>query len=179
MLKTIFKSGLAAFAATALLCAPDHASAALTPVDVQSAVVTPEGARQADHLAQAVRHAVGVAAPTAVAVGAETLWFSMPDVALQSPQSIKLRASSDLALWHLVATVHAQQQNKAFDVLDAGTKTVWKLEHDNVSAVPLPGVLWLFVMGLLGIAGTRLQGKAGAGRERQAAQPMGLAPAVA
>ncbi|MBT9526037.1 MAG: hypothetical protein IV105_12330 [Rhizobacter sp.] len=173
MLNTTLKSGLAAVAAAAVLCAPVHATAALASVDMSGDATTP------DYLAQAMRHALATTPLAAPTLADQATWFALPAVAMRSPQSVKLRASSDLALWHLVATVHAQQQNKAFDLVDAGTKTVWKLEHDNVSAVPLPGVLWLFVMGLLGIAGTRLKGKAEAGRVRTAAQPFGMAPAAA
>lgn len=173
MLNTTLKRGLFAAATVAALCAPFHASAALTSVDASS------GSVAADHLAEAMRHTLATTPPAAPAIADEASWFALPDAAMQSPQSVKLRASSDLALWHLVATVHAQQQNKAFDLVDAGTKTVWKLEHDQVSAVPLPGVVWLFVMGLLGIAGTRLKGQAQTGRESESAPPFGMAPAGA
>ena len=173
MLNTTLKGGLVAVATVAALCAPVHATAALASVDVSSATATP------DYLAQAMRHALGTTPLATPTLADQATWFALPAAAMRSPQSVKLRASSDLALWHLVATVHAQQQNKAFDLVDAGTKTVWKLEHDNVSAVPLPGVLWLFVMGLLGIAGTRLKGKTEAGRVRPPAQPFGLSPAAA
>ncbi len=180
MLNTSLKTGLAAVAAATLLCAPLHASAALAPVDVSNtATAQADNARQIDHLAQAMRHTLAVTPLAMPSARADESWFALPASAMQSQMSVKLRASSDLALWHLVATVHAQQQNKAFDLVDAGTKTVWKLEHDKVSEVPLPGVVWLFVMGLLGMAGTRLNGKAGAGRERVSTQPFGLTPAAA
>jgi hypothetical protein len=163
MLNIKLKGGLAAVATATLLCTPVQASAALAPVDAPGTTAT------TDYLAQAMRHALATTTPPTLAD--TTTWFALPAAAMRSPLSVKLRASSDLALWHLVATVHAQQQNKTFDLVDAGTKTVWKLEHDNVSAVPLPGVVWLFVMGLLGIAGTRLKGKH--------AKPFGMAPAAA
>ncbi|MBC7995264.1 MAG: hypothetical protein H7Z15_18690 [Rhizobacter sp.] len=162
MLNIKLKDGLAAVAAATLLCASAQASAALAPVDVPGTTAT------TDYLAQAMRHALATNPPV---LADTTSWFALPASAMQSPLSVKLRASSDLALWHLVATVHAQQQNKTFDLVDAGTKTVWKLEYDKVSAVPLPGVVWLFVMGLLGIAGTRLKGKH--------AKPFGMTPAAA
>jgi hypothetical protein len=176
MLNATLKGGLAAVAAVAALCAPFHATAALAPVDVSGAAVAP------DYLAQAMRHTLAIAAPSADLPDLELTGFAPPAMLLQSPGSFKLRASSDLALWQLVATVHAQQQNKVFDLVDAGTKTVWKLEQDQVSAVPVPGVLWLFVMGLLGIAGTRQKGQKGqgqVGRERVAGQPLGMTPAAA
>ncbi len=165
MLNINLKSGLAAVAAATLLCAPVQASAALAPVDVPGTTAT---TATTDYLAQAMRHALAINPPTLADTAS---WFALPASAMQSPLSVKLRASSDLALWHLVATVHAQQQNKTFDLVDAGAKTVWKLEYDKVSAVPLPGVVWLFVMGLLGIAGTRLKGKH--------AKPFGMTSAAA
>ena len=174
MLNTTLKGGLAAVAAVALLCAPFHATAALAPVDESGAAVAP------DYLAQALRETRAIAAPTtADLLDLELTGFAPPAMLMQSPGAFKLRASSDLALWQLVATVHAQQQNKVFDLIDVGTKTVWKLEQDQVSAVPLPGVVWLFVMGLLGIAGTRLKGQGQLGRERAAGQSLGMTPAAA
>lgn len=71
-----------------------------------------------------------------------------------------LRGPSDLALWNLVATVQAQQKAKTFDLVNTSVKTVWEIEKNQVSAVPLPGVVWLFVMAVLGITGTRLRRKA-------------------
>lgn len=68
-----------------------------------------------------------------------------------------LRGASDVALWNLVATVHAQQKAKTFDLVNTGAKTVWEIEKNQVSPVPLPGVVWLFVMAVIGMVGTRVR----------------------
>ncbi len=171
MLTTTLKTGLASAAAAVLLCAPALASAALESAET--------AAPQPRYLAQAVQQTLAATPAALSAMEDETPWFSLPASAMQTPLSVKLRASSDLALWHLVATVHAQQKNKAFDLVEAGAKTVWNLERDKVSAVPLPGVVWLFVMGLLGLAGTRLKGQGDGVRERCELRPFGMAPAAA
>lgn len=169
-LTAALKTRLATAAAALLLCAPTLASAAL-----ESA----EAAAEPRYLAQAVQQTLAATPPVWPAVADETPWFSLPAEAMQSPTTVKLRANSDLALWHLVATVHAQQKNKAFDLMDAGAKTVWNLERDKVSPVPLPGVVWLFVMGLLGLAGTRLKAQGDGARERSEPRSFGMTPAAA
>lgn len=174
MLTTTFKTGLATAAAALLLCAPTLASAALE--SAETAAAQPPQPR---YLAQAVEQTLAATPPVWPGTVDETIWFLLPAAAMQAPLSIKLRASSDLALWHLVATVHAQQKNKAFDLMDAGAKTVWNLERDQVSPVPLPGVVWLFVMGLLGLAGTRLKAQGDGARERSGPRSFGMAPAAA
>lgn len=68
-----------------------------------------------------------------------------------------LRGPSDLALWNLVVTVQAQQKARTFDLVTTSVKTVIEIEKNQVSPVPLPGVVWLFVMAALGIAGTRVR----------------------
>ena len=66
--------------------------------------------------------------------------------------------------------------------MDRGVEFVLSNYTDQPSAVPLPGALWLFVMGLLGLAGTRFTGKrdetAPAGR-REPALPRGGTPVPA
>ncbi|MBL0726178.1 hypothetical protein [Piscinibacter sp. HJYY11] len=73
-----------------------------------------------------------------------------------------LRGASDVALWNLVATVQAQQKAKTFDLVNTSAKTVWEIEKNQVSPVPLPGVVWLFVMAVIGLVGTRMRGAPGA-----------------
>lgn len=151
---TTFKAALAFAAATALLCSPAISSAALAPMDP-------------------VVQAVDLAAPAepVVPLALENDSRQFAQAVLQKPLALKLRGQSDLALWNLVATVHAQQKNNVFDLVDISKKTVWDLEKEKVSAVPLPGVVWLFVMAALGLAGTRLK------RTGQAASPMAMATA--
>ncbi len=92
--------------------------------------------------------------------------------AKRNPLSSNLRGSSDLALWNLVASVRAQQNGNSFDLVDTGLASlqVSALALDPASAVPLPGAAWLFVMGILGLTGTRLTGiKSAAGSVKRAA----------
>ncbi|MBC7955692.1 MAG: hypothetical protein H7Y33_07480 [Cytophagales bacterium] len=156
MFKTL-KAGLATAAAAALLCSPALSFAALTPIDLALPVVD-------------------TAASVAPLLNDdEPRLFTQ--AALKKPLAMKLRGQSDLALWNLVATVQAQQKNNVFDLVDASKKTVWEFEREKVSAVPLPGVVWLFVMAVLGLAGTRVKGVVGTARKPQSAQPFGLATA--
>ena len=80
------------------------------------------------------------------------------------------------------AAAATQREGKHFELVDRGVEFVLSHHTDQPSAVPLPGALWLFVMGLLGLAGTRLTGKrdepATAGR-REPALPLGSSPVPA
>jgi hypothetical protein len=152
---TVLKAGLAKAAAVALLCTPVLSIAALTPIDLAL---------------PAVEQAASVAPPV---IETESRLFSQ--AALKKPLALQLRGQSDLALWNLVATVHAQQKNNVFDLVDASKKTVWEFEREQVSAVPLPGVVWLFVMAVLGLAGTRVKGARSQARELRATPGFGLA----
>jgi len=154
---TTLKAGLAQAAVAALLCAPALSFASLTPVDLALPTAKP----------------VALVAPPMT--DDEPRLFS--PAALKQPLAMKLRGQSDLALWNLVATVHAQQKNNVFDLVDASKKTVWEFEREQVSAVPLPGVVWLFVLAVLGLGGTRVKGGSGRAREQQAARPFELATA--
>jgi hypothetical protein len=72
----------------------------------------------------------------------------------------KLHGNADLLLWNLCAVVRTQQDHHHyFERIEAGA-TTQKLSEDiaKVSAVPLPGALWLFVIGVLGLAGSRITG---------------------
>lgn len=87
----------------------------------------------------------------------------VPAVVVQrNPLSVNLRGSVDLSLWNLVATVHAQQRGDAFELVQASVASLPVLQPnvDPLSAVPLPPAVWLFVMGALGLAGTRITGLA-------------------
>lgn len=95
-----------------------------------------------------------------------------------TPPPAQLRGETDLFLWSLLRLVQAQKEGKHFELVDRGVEFVIS-NSNQPSAVPLPGALWLFVMGLLGLAGTRLTGKrdepATAGR-REPALPLGSSP---
>lgn len=83
--------------------------------------------------------------------------FVQSGPARRNPLSVNLRGESDLALWNLVASVRAQQTGNSFDLIDTGLASL-QLATGPVSPVPLPGAAWLFVMGVLGLTGTRLTG---------------------
>lgn len=71
--------------------------------------------------------------------------------AQRNPLSTNLRGDSDLFLWNLVALVHAQQVNRSFDLVEINL-TAFLPATNVVSQVPLPGALWLFGAGLIGLA---------------------------
>jgi hypothetical protein len=151
---TTLKSGLVAVALMAALCTPALSNAALSP---QSETLAQQ-AQASNHLTHAVE-ALAAAAPLGYPSDDQQASRYAPRWLLEKPLSIELRGPSDLALWNLIATVHAQQKHSAFDLMDVGAFTVREIEREQVSAVPLPGVLWLFVTGLLGLAGTRTRRK--------------------
>jgi hypothetical protein len=73
----------------------------------------------------------------------------------------------DLSLWNLVAAVNAQQRGDSFELAEVRVAAL-PLSQPNVdplSAVPLPPAVWLFVMGVLGLAGTRVTGLSGGARK--------------
>ena len=166
---TTHKAALAVAASTALLCLPTLSIAAWVPADEVATQAQPAS----HYLAQAVAQATAEQALGTRTLYDQTPWFDLTSAEMSEPTTLKLRAHSDLALWNLVATVHAQQKNKLFDLADTSKQAVWELERDHVSAVPLPGVVWLFVMGVLGLAGTRVRGVKGESHRRADALPLG------
>ena len=153
MTKTTFRSTALAGTVALALWAPQVALAGPVSLD--------RDAGTGSHLAAAV-------ALTPQEDSAERSMFAQ--AAMTRQRALPLRGQSDVALWNLVATVHAQQKSRAFDLVDANVKAVWDVERHHVSAVPLPGAIWLFVMGLLGLAGTRIRRKEHAARERGGVQ---------
>lgn len=75
----------------------------------------------------------------------------------------------DLGLWNLLNIVQSQKGGRPFDELE----NHFQYQVDNpanqvtvdpdLSAVPLPATVWLFLMGLLGLAGARVTGINGEG----------------
>lgn len=85
--------------------------------------------------------------------------FVPPSVVLRNPLSVNLRGGADLSLWNLVAAVHAQQRSDSFEWVEASVAAqplIQPTTVDPLSVVPLPPAVWLFVMGVMGLAGTRV-----------------------
>lgn len=81
---------------------------------------------------------------------------------------------ADAALWNLVSAAKSQHSGKPLETLSAGLVTTsTPLVFTPTAApspVPLPGVTWLFVLGVLGLAGSRLTTQQGKGQDKQRPQ---------
>lgn len=165
-MSTRLKSGLAAVAAAALLCLPAAASASLV-----EGVLTKSQARAhegSDFLPQTLQliHLNDTEADVLLAS-----LFGQPGPAWRNAPSFPAHAGSNLTLWNFLTLVHAQHKGQSFDQFEthlAAQQIAHPFEVAAVSAVPLPGAAWLLVMGVLGLAGTRLTGSgpAAAGSKR-------------
>ena len=86
--------------------------------------------------------------------------FIQSGPALDNPFARRLsRGPTDAAMWNLVALLDSQKSAKHFDTVPTGLTTFSAplvLTPSNVSAVPLPSATWMFVLGFLGLAGSRL-----------------------
>ncbi len=164
---TIFKTALSAALAAASLCMPTLSSATMTPIEQAAFALQSEAPASSGSLLKLMAQTLPAEHPEAVSPDRSATASGLPGRFAADAYTGPLRAHSDLALWNLVAAIHAQQKHQSFELVDAGLKTVWEFERDNVSAVPLPGVMWLFIMGLLGLAGTRVTGVGGVARRRE------------
>ena len=195
-----FKPALLALAAAAWLSAPTLAQAEFVPSTAPLQVIAEPGGsagspRQAlDFLTQAIARDAQVMDSGRVPVASAREFDFSGDGAGAGGRASKLgvgqlieppkqlRGDVDLFLWSLLRLVHAQREGKHFELVDRGVEFVLSHHTDQPSAVPLPGALWLFVMGLLGLAGTRFTGTrdepAAAGR-REPALPLGGTPVPA
>ena len=85
--------------------------------------------------------------------------FIQSGPALDNPLAKLSRGPADAAMWNLVALFDSQKSARHFDTVPTGLTTFAAplvLTPSNVSAVPLPGATWMFVLGFLGLAGSRL-----------------------
>ena len=152
------KTGLAAAAAAALFCLPT------TVVHAASSSLAGQSLTQTQIASDFLTQTINQSAATGAAVGAsdddlQVSVFVQSAPARRNPLSENLRGDSDLALWNLVASIRAQQAGNSFDLIDTGLTSLQVASAGGaVSPVPLPGAAWLFVMGVLGLTGTRLTG---------------------
>ena len=181
-----FKPALLALAAAAWLSAPTLAQAEIVPRVTPLQVIAEPGGSPAspmqalDFLTQAIARDAQVSGDGAgvgegISEGGRA--FKLGAGQLIEPPK-QLRGDVDLFLWSLLRLVHAQKEGKHFELVDRGVEFVIS-NSNQPSAVPLPGALWLFVMGLLGLAGTRLTGKrdeAAAATQREPALLLGGSP---
>ncbi len=85
--------------------------------------------------------------------------FIQSGPALDNPLVKLSRGPTDAAMWNLVALFDSQKRARHFDTVPTGLTTFAAplvLTPSAVSAVPLPSATWMFVLGFLGLAGSRL-----------------------
>jgi len=118
-------------------------------------------------------------------VGSDSGGLSIPlKPSVGNPLSRLSQGAADSALWDLVFAARPQDGAKPFEALSAELATTWTpLAFSPVAAPspePLHGVVWLFVLGVLGMAGSRLTTPRGEspgrqGRAQSASTDPGLA----
>jgi hypothetical protein len=177
----LLKTGLAIAAAS---CLPLLASAAMVdnawPASAPVALSQPAPLAALDFLSQLTAReeapALAQAAPMALdAFDDDRRGFRFGVGQLITPPA-RLRGDVDLFLWNLLSIVHAQREGRPFELAERGVAYVLVTQSDQPAPVPLPGALWLFVMGLLGLAGTRLTGGAKQAAGQGARRPEPLLP---
>lgn len=142
------KSVAAACAALALFALPGVCSAEIV-------ITIPDHPKTAsDFLTQVLIESTHVTPEYVTGEGGGVFIQSIP--AEGNPLSHLSRGPSDAAMWNLFALVNSQQHVRHFDVTPTGLTNFQTLTPLQVSSVPLPGATWLFLLVLLGMAGTRL-----------------------
>lgn len=168
-----FKASLLATAAACLLCLPAVASATLVDGPPPLSPAAPMSGQPAlaalDFLTLVLAQNSGGQALAAASDAVDAAASSAADEAQRAfrldrdderARPTHLRGDTDLFLFQLLGIFHSQRHGRHFELADRGVAFVIT-HHDQPSPVPLPGALWLFLMGLLGLAGTRLTGVGG------------------
>lgn len=68
--------------------------------------------------------------------------------------SLSSATPSTVNLWTFITSIRAQQQGDRFSLLETHVSLL-QLAESPAAPVPLPGALWLMVVGLMGMAGVR------------------------
>lgn len=185
-----FKSASLAMAAAALLM-PGVSSAAtigigLTSLDdrppMQASIEPPPSSAteisaaeigKSDFLSWVVRQpsSVTVTPRLALNLPRELPVFVLSDGRPGTAPAAHPRSGIGLSPWNLVAAVHTQQRGDALKLIDVGVVPLPRSQPDSgpLSAVPLPPAMWLFLMGVLGVAGARITRLTPAARAGQGA----------
>ena len=134
--------------AAALLCLPLMASAAPTSVSALAAASALDSSFLAGVVRQVPLVSPLVNVPSSLQVGT-----------LINPPLGNLSGSTDLLIFNFSALVRSHQERRAFALIDRAIMASHLSDGSVVvSAVPLPGVMWLFVISVMGLAGTRVTG---------------------
>jgi hypothetical protein len=166
-------TALTAFAAAALSCAPAISSASFLTTTATSGTTDSSAVAALDLLSATVTQP---SAPSTTSFA----FSANGDRAFAN--SANPRSDTDAFLWSLLNITRAQRDSQHFDlVVNTASFVLSQTVLPPPSAVPLPGTVWLFVVGLIGLARTRISGSAGGAglfRRRQAA-PSIVAPLTA
>jgi hypothetical protein len=105
---------------------------------------------------------LSVAAAQPIVPSATSFTFSESGGRAFATSTVSPRSDTDAFLWALLNITRAQRDSQHFDlVVNTASYVLSQTVLPPPSAVPLPGTVWLFLTGLLGLAGTRLSGLVG------------------